>query len=152
MSAALLLFGVELGGFDRGWNVVEADEQRALHLPWYTQDDDETFAEQAMRALLASVGFTESASRSDGYWGRRLDAEDALGVTMVEREDRGRGTGYVLAAHEIRVEIGNISHIDMQLLEIERARARWEVRIAAAAGTLQLTPTEPARWTLTVAD
>ncbi len=81
---------------------------------WY--DESEGWRESAHRALLASVGFTETEWRIDGYFDRKREAEKQLGVELEEYGTDGY-RGYILAAAVHRADDYGAEEVDIAVPE-----------------------------------
>jgi hypothetical protein len=147
---AELSYGYRLQGSGGEWLVSEVHPEDSddwgLNLDWFDEDED-SFDETAGRRLLASVGFTETDWRVDGYHDRQRAAEERLGVQL-ER------TGYdaedlLLVTKQIGVYCGEAEAIDPAVLAAE-AGGDADVRLRSALAVLGLTPVQkqPA-WLLT---
>lgn len=76
-SSAYLAYGHDLGD-DFGGLEAHDEDYEPIWPAWYVDDDG--WEESAMVALLADAGFTETDKRAEGYWHRRKEATDALGI------------------------------------------------------------------------
>lgn len=142
----ILAYGYNLGGDDSGWEVAQADEYGGLTLDWLDEDDD--FAAEAEKRLLAAAGFTETDWQVDGYFAREKAAKEGLGVKF-ESYCSGDYPLYVLAAKVITVSRGYVEHIDMtELVEAPNVHG-WDDKLRGALEILGLTPKqESPRWLL----
>ena len=151
---AELSYGYRLQGSDGEWLVREVHPDDSdlwgLNLDWFDNEDgdEDNFDEAAKRRLLATVGFTETDWRVDGYHDRQRAAEDRLGVQL-ER------TGYeaedlLLVTKQIGAYLGNAEVIDPAILVAEGERGDADARLRSALAVLGLTPVqEQPAWLLT---
>lgn len=144
---AMLAYGYNLGGDDLGWNVQQVDADGLLKVDWPALDDD-GFQEAARQVLLASVGFTETDWRADGYFDRQRAAEARIGV-KIDSHCSGDYPGWFLATRIITVYRGDVSAVDFAALNAQAASENWNGRLAKALEALGLTPTaEHPQWLL----
>jgi hypothetical protein len=138
---ALLVYGYHLGGDDGGWLVEGAGEYGELpQLDWHDSEDDEAdFGTDVELRLLASVGFTETDWRADGYHDRERAAKARLGVTL-ETHCSGSYPGYLLIAKGITAHRGDVESIDFAELAAEVQQAGADAKLRAALDALGLTP------------
>lgn len=145
---AILLYGYNLGGCEGEWKVRETDEYGALVLDWYDWDHEDGFIGQAENRLLAASGFTETDWRADGYFDRRREAENALGVEF-GFYCSDNCPMYALATHMTTVSRGNIEQIDPDAMIRGPVEHGWDAKLRNALTVLGLTPTqEQAAWLL----
>ena len=121
-----------------GFGLGSRDDISTDQLPWFVEDDG--IVESAEKALLASVGFTETWTKGDkGYFDRKRDAEKRLGVEIV-----WTGTwdypGFVLAATKQEVEWSEVKPIDLAVPDGADEKLR---RAIAALPGLKLVNDEP---------
>lgn len=147
---AMLVYGYHLGSDDSGWLVEGVGEYGELPpLDWHDgESDDADFQGDAELRLLASVGFTESDWRADGYHDRERAARTSLGVEL-ESHCSGGYPMYLLIAKGITVYRGSVEEIDFAALQAEIQQADADTKLRAALDALGLQPTqaEP-RWLL----
>ena len=133
----ILAYGYNLGGDEGGWKIAEADEYGDWEPHWPDADDDPEGAVE--RFLLASVGFTETDWRADGYRDRKKTAQDQVGVQL-ESYCSGDYPMWLLAAHVITVYRGDVKEIDFAELMADRLQGEWDAKLALAIQTLGITP------------
>ncbi|MFG2845931.1 hypothetical protein ACGF12_22595 [Kitasatospora sp. NPDC048296] len=147
---ARLVYGYALGGDGDGWKVNQLDSYGALSVDWFNSEDKD-FAEAATTRLLASiVGFTETDWQIEGYFGRKQDAEDLLGIEIVVNGSC-EYPRYCLAMKVCSVEWGETEAFDFVALTAQAASEGWSDRLRKAMDTLGLT-TDQSRspqWILT---
>jgi hypothetical protein len=144
---AILAYGYDLGGAE-GWNLQGLGEYGEMPaLGWYDpENDDAGFEEAAMDTMLASVGFTETDWRADGYRDRKAAAQQRIGVELVSHCS-SEYPMYVLAAKSTTAWRGSPKLFDPA--ELGTVPAEWDDKLRAALAVLGLTPTqERARWVL----
>ncbi len=142
----MLGYGYDLGGDEGGWKVAEAGEYGEWMPSWSTEDGD--VREDAERRLLASVGFTETDWRAEGYYDRKRAASSRLGVEM-EAYCSGDYPMWLLAAAVITVYRGDCKVVDFAALEAQRVDDEWDAKLAAAVEALGIEPTQDGpRWLL----
>lgn len=153
---AMLMYGYHLGGDDAGWEVEETDEYGALdasQIPWVLDEEHEEgtdfdLVEEAGALLMASVGFTETDWRAEGYYDREKAAKAELGVT-IKTHCSGVTPMYVLAAHCVTARRGHVDEIDFEALSREVAEKAADAKLAAALQALGITPKQDnPRWLL----
>ncbi|MEO3856126.1 hypothetical protein [Acrocarpospora sp. B8E8] len=141
---AKLIYGYDLDGSSE-WKIEEVSEDGELKLSWFSQDWDDEDAEErdfiteAEKRLLASVGFTETDWRADGYFAREKEAAARLGVDF-EWYAYEPGA-VVLAAKVVEVDWGSIP-VDLAALTAEAAASDWDAKLDAACRALDMTPTQ----------
>lgn len=84
-ATGILTYGVDLGGERDGWKIQDVDRWEEWRPSWLKPDEDGDYAEasyedDAMRALLAAAGFTETDWEAEGYSARKRAAEQRVGV------------------------------------------------------------------------
>jgi len=136
----ILAYGYNLGGDEGGWQIAEAGEYGDWEPPWFPdEDEDNDFMSAAMRVLRASVGFTETDWRADGYFDRQRDADARIGVEL-ESYCSGDYPMWLLAAQVITVYRGDVQHIDFPSLLAAQVEGGWDTKLAAAVAALGITP------------
>ena len=132
-----LVYGYALGGDEDsdGWLIEEASEYGEWEPDWMGDDDLISAAEQR---LLASVGLTETDYMADGYYDRVREAKARHGVQFVSHG--GEYSCWALAAHEVRVEWGEVAELNFAELEAARVAGDWDAKLAAAVSALGVTP------------
>ncbi|MFD5610507.1 hypothetical protein [Kitasatospora sp. NPDC127060] len=146
---ARLVYGYALGGDSDGWKVNQLDSYGALSVGWFNGEDKD-FAEAATTQLLASsVGFAETDWQIEGYFGRRQDAEDLLGIEFVVTGSY-EYPSYCLAMKVRSVEWGETEAFDFAALTTQAASEGWSDRLRKAMDVLGLTTAQSApQWILT---
>ena len=134
----MLVYGYDLGGDEDGWQI--AEENIAAFLEWGSGEDGDLVEKGKVR-LLASVGFTETDWRADGYHERKKAAEERLGVEF-ESYCSGDYPMWLLAAHTVTVYRGDCKEIDFAALEKARTEGDWDAKLAHAIQVLGITPTQ----------
>lgn len=149
---AELYYGYSLGDDENGWEFAEVDDEdysSTPTMPWWDEDGDE-LSDQAMGVLLAASGFTETDSSADGYYGRRREAEAALGVTFEATGYQGGRTLLVAASREFAADCGESVEIDPALMSDATTNAAADEALANALRVLGITPKqEKPAWLLT---
>lgn len=137
----ILFYGYNLGGGEDEWHIEEAGEYGEWEPDWYDAEDEDgpDIVTAAENRLLASVGFTETDWRADGYFSRQAEAEARLGV-VVDSHCSGDYPIYFLAAHKITVRRGYAEEIDLTQLEASRVEQDWDGKLRAAVEALGITP------------
>lgn len=142
----MLVYGYDLGGPEDGWKVAEAGEYGEWMPSWSTEDSD--IITDAEKALMASVGFTETDWRAEGYFDREREAKARLGVEF-ESYCSADYPLWVLAACVITVYRGDAKEVDLAALEAQRTQEEWDAKLAAAVQALGIEPTQDGpRWML----
>jgi hypothetical protein len=86
-SEAIIAYGYALGSSEAGWAIKGVDVLDDFDPEWLSEDLD--FREGVEARLLAAVGFEETwatataAGTTDGYWKRRTEAEQEVGVKLI---------------------------------------------------------------------
>lgn len=114
-STGILAYGYNLGedfGFDYD------DDKPA----WY--DEDEGWADSAMIALRAAVGFTETDWRAEGFFDRQREADAKVGVS-IERYGCDGYCAFLLAAVCHRAGDYGGEEVDVTLPEGVEQRLMW---------------------------
>lgn len=145
MSAdGILAYGYNLGGDNDGWAIEETDEYGGWEPEW---SDGEEIAECMTARLLASVGFTETNWRAEGYYDRKREAEQKVPELVIYcSHDYPE---FVLAAFSVRVYQGHTQAIDFAALEQRRIEEDWDGRLRQALEVLGVTPKqEQPQWLL----
>jgi hypothetical protein len=124
-SDGLLVYGYDLGELD-DWEPA-----------W--QDEDEDFAESVMTRLLVASGFTETDWQVDGYFARKSEAEERLGVELVTHCSYDYPM-YVLGAAEFRAYRGYPKALDLAELSNPEVLSGWNAKLASALEVLEITP------------
>lgn len=134
---AKLVYGYALGGDEdsEGWQIVEAGEYGEWEPDWAGDDD---VMDAAEKRLLASVGFTETDYKIDGYHDRKRDAEARLGVKFALHG--GEWSCRALVTHEVSVEWGDTAELDFAELMAARVEGDWDAKLAHAVAALGVTP------------
>jgi hypothetical protein len=149
----MLVYGYNLGGGDGPWEVEGVDEYGEWSPSWLNPDPDNEdgggdVIEDAKKVLLASVGFTETDWRADGYFDRQRDAEARLGVEF-DSYCSGDYPMWLLAAHVITVYRGDVQEVNFAALEQARTEGDWDTKLAHAIQALGVTPKqERPKWLL----
>jgi hypothetical protein len=153
MSArAHLAYGYDLGtGED--FNAAERGEYGEPKLPWMPVDesgdsDYEDFGGEVGKRLLASVGFTETNWRAEGYYDREYEAQKRVGVEL-DYSGHSDYAGWVLiaAGSERSVTWSEVIALDVDELKFEDRLPGWSKRLADALAALGITPTQTApKW------
>lgn len=142
-SDGILVYGYDLGDdFDTP--------------PWYSdEDEDEGFAETAVAYLLEKSGlFTETDWEAEGYYKRKFEAENKVGVTIIYHCGYDYPM-YILAPKddhsEFRAYRGYPKYLEADHLNIpEEVRAEWDAKLEWALKELQMTPINKSpQWILT---
>lgn len=144
---AHLAYGYDLGNGE-GFKAAERDEFGGPHLPWLPVDEDEDadpadFGEELEKALLASIGFTETDWRAEGYHNRKRTAKQQLGVHL-HFSGGEESTGWVLVAtgSESSVDWDETMGLDPGELIRRPNRELWDTKLAYALTALGITPTQ----------
>lgn len=140
---AVLAYGFNLSDGD-DWLIKEVGEYGQPVIDWYDdrEEAEDGFVAQAETKLLISLaGFTETHWSADGYYDRKIDAEQRLGVGF-EHYCHGDYPMYVLAAHVITVRRGDSLLLDLNELATEPERQGWDAKLDAAVKALGITPTQ----------
>lgn len=134
---ARLVYGYALGGDadGEGWLIGEAGEYGEWEPDWIGEDDIISAAE---KRLMASVGFTETDYKADGYFDRAREAKAQLGVEFVSHG--GEYSCWALAAWKVTVEWGEVAMVDLAALMSERVDGDWDAKLAHAITALGVTP------------
>lgn len=145
-------YGYNLGDTDRGtgWEFAEVTDEDAgtPALPWWDENGD-SFGEQAMTQLLAAAGFTETDWRADGYYQRRREAEDRLGVEFENTGYEGARTLLVAKGTERTAYTSEATEIDPAAMTATATEA-MDAALAEALRVLGITPSQPKpMWLLT---
>lgn len=135
---AILAYGYDLCG--EPWKVREVGEYDELVVPWYDEDSDDDFVEQARERLLAAHGLT-GTWEDDGYYERKEQAQASAGVEF-ESYCSGDYPMYVLAAKSITVSRGHSEVLDLPALMAEPADQGWDDKLRQACEALGITPTQ----------
>jgi hypothetical protein len=136
-SSGILAYGYDLGGVEDGWNFPDLEYgQWAPPDVNEDQGDEFDFAEWAEKKLLLSVGVTED-DRSDGWFDRRKEAKELLGVEV------RHGGSYdhfrpMLVAWSKSGYGSEPRPIDFTELERRRVEEDWDGKLANAARVLEL--------------
>ncbi len=144
-SDAILAYGYDLGGGDEEWKIHQTDEYGSIRpdqFTWYDEDDEDgsvEFIEQAENRLLVASGFTETDWEVDGYFARKREAKERLGVKF-RTYCSGEDSMYVLAAKVITVSWGDSELLDLPALMSEPAENGWDEKLRAAIEVLGITP------------
>lgn len=150
-----LLYGYDLGGGARPWQLATADNPGGPGLVWYDPaavhadfpDFAIDFADQAHRQLLTAIGVRTDAEH-DGYELHELAAKHA-GV-HVERYSWEAAPSFVLTAHATTAYYDDPTCVDLLRLDRRRTAERWDDRLTAAARHLGLALHSPSpQWLLT---
>ncbi|ATY17133.1 hypothetical protein CU254_41900 (plasmid) [Amycolatopsis sp. AA4] len=138
---AILAYGYDLGGDERGWKVEETDDHGHPAIAWHDIDGDkDNFVEEATGRLLAALaGFTETDQHADGYHDRRKAAEKSLDVHIVRHGDPN-DTSYALATSSVSVEEGDSMPLNPAELFDPADLELRNRRLAAALAALGITP------------
>lgn len=145
-----LRYGVDLGSSE-AWRFAEVDHIGAPTLEWFDPSgrDDEDFAAQAHRVLLADSGI--ELGRAD--WGDLQDVALARLGVEVDRYGWRHGPGFVLATYAVTSYYDDPGELDLTDLERRRVADGWDRRLANALGRLGITPTVARpRWLLTAGE
>jgi hypothetical protein len=137
----VLAYGYNLSDGDE-WLIKEVGEYGQPKLDWYDdrEEAEDGFVGQAEAKLLIDVaGFTETDWRADGYFARKKAADALVGVEF-EHYCHSEYPMYVLAAHVITVHRGDSKLLNLGELAADPARQGWDVKLAAAAKALGITP------------
>ncbi|MEU8040901.1 hypothetical protein [Streptosporangium sp. NPDC049078] len=144
---AILAYGYDLGCGDE-WKFREVGEYGEPVLDWYDDEADDTFADQAEKRLLESVGFAEEWAPDNGYWDRKKEAETRLGI-KIETYCKDDYPMYVLAAKVITVSRGDVEILNLPALMDEPTEHGWDHGLRTALTVLGITPTqEQPAWVL----
>ncbi len=147
---AILAYGYDLGGGeDDQWRFEQVDEWGGPKLDWFSVDyeneseeDAPDFVEVAQARLLAQLaGFTETDWEVEGYFGRKREAEKQLGVEFVGYCS-DEFTLYMLAAHSITVNRGEVRMLDLAELQTMPQVGEWDRKLREACEALGITPTQ----------
>ncbi|SFQ31746.1 hypothetical protein [Amycolatopsis rubida] len=140
-AEAILAYGYDLGGDQRGWKVGETDDHGRPVIARHDIDGEEDkFVEEATGRLLAALaGFTETDQHAAGYHDRRKAARKSLGVHIVMHGDPS-DTSYALATSSIAVEEGDSMPLNPAELFDPADLEPWNRRLAAALAALGITP------------
>jgi hypothetical protein len=148
-SRAHLAYGYDLGTAE-DFKAAERGEYGSPKLPWLPVDEDgdsdySEFGEEIEKRLLASVGFTETNWRAEGYHDRKRIAEDRIGVEL-DFSGHSDYAGWVLIAKgsERDVEWSDAMTLDPAELAALPAHHGWPDQLAAALSALGITPTQTA--------
>lgn len=135
----ILAYGYDLGSPDE-WKVEGLAAYGELVRPWLpaVDEDGPDFAAAVEAALLATTGFTETDDRTDGYYRRRGEAADQLGV-QVETHCSDGSPMYLLVASDrcLTARRGFPKTVDPAWLADTAAA---DERLAWALGVLGLRP------------
>lgn len=143
---ARLVYGYDLGSSD-SWKVHQVGEYGELNLDWLGEDED--FVGAAQKRLLASVGFTETDWRVDGYHDRQRAAEKLVGAKIV-RTGSFEYSGHCLAFNVGRAEWSETDTIDFPALREQAVAEDWDGKLARAMAALGLTTDQAGpQWILT---
>jgi hypothetical protein len=135
---AMLAYGYDLCG--EPWKFREVGEYDEPVLPWYDEDSDDGFIEQAEARLLAAHGLT-GTWEDDGYYDRKEQAQARAGVEF-DSYCHGEYPMWLLAAKVITVYRGDSKVLDLPALMADPAEKGWDDQLAAAIETLGITPTQ----------
>lgn len=142
---AMLMYGYHLGS-DEQWEIQEVDEYGSIdygRIEWLADVDTEVeeidFREMVEERLLASVGFTETDWRAEGYYDRKKAAEARLGVTL-EDHCSGECPMWVLSACTITAYRGDMKSISFTELAERVMDEGMDAKLAAAVTALGMTP------------
>jgi hypothetical protein len=134
---AVLAYGYDLGSDDK-WKIHETGEYDEPVLPWYDEDSDEGFIEQAEARLLAAHGLT-GTWEDDGYYDRKEDAQERAGVEF-ESYCHSEYSMWLLATKVITVHRGDSKVLDLPALMAEPAEHGWDDKLRQACEVLGITP------------
>jgi hypothetical protein len=143
-ASAKLVYGYDLGGANNGWKVQQADEYGCLDvdaIDWVTEDDDFDFGGAAEERLLASIGFTDTDWRANGYHVRLSEAKERLGLEIVFYSHHDSSM-HALAAHVIEQGWSEGKVLDLTALAAMPEANGWDAKLAAAIEALGMTPTQ----------
>jgi hypothetical protein len=142
---AMLMYGYNLGSEEQGWEIQELDQYGGIdysRVEWLAHDEEAEeldFREMIDERLLASVGFTETDWKVDGYYDRQRAARARLGVTL-EDHCSGDYPMWVLSACTITARRGwveTVSFADLAQRVVDEAMGD---KLAAAIKALGMTP------------
>jgi hypothetical protein len=144
---AHLAYGYDLGtGED--FKAAERGEYGAPELPWLPADEDgdsdfSEFGDEVEKRLLASVGFTETNWRAEGYYDRKKEAEKRVGVEIAY-SGAPDYAGWILVAQgsERSVEWSETMPVDLDELTNRPSYEGWDTKLADALTALGITPTQ----------
>lgn len=134
---AKLVYGYALGGDEDsdGWLIAEAGEYGQWEPDWI---GDHGVVDAAKKRLLASVGFTETDYKVDGFFDRQREAEARLGVKFATHG--GEHSCRALVTYEVSVEWGEVAVLDFAELMAARVEGDWDAKLAHALAALGVTP------------
>lgn len=146
----ILAYGYNLSSGEKGWQIEEADETGRWTPPWSHQDRpvqslnelidrDWNLAANAAQTLLASIGFTEFDRRADGFYERRRQAQEKIGVALTRYCSRSFSS-WLLSAHAVIAVRGSVQTIDFPALDKLRVENGWDAKLTHAATALGITP------------
>lgn len=118
--------GILAYGYDLGDYFGERDDYDAPNPDWY--DETEGWSESAQIALLAAHGFTETDWQADGYFDRKREAEEAMGVA-IEHYCSCDYPMYLLAAKRQTAYRGDANPIDLTLPDNTDERLAWAIGV-----------------------
>jgi hypothetical protein len=155
-TSGSLLYGHDLGGGDKPWQLTTADTADGPGLDWYDpaaahadSANFADFADQAHRHLLAAIGVHTDPER-DGYELSELAAEHA-GV-QITRYSWEAVPSFVLTAHVTTAFYDTPTAVALLDLDRRRTAEHWDERLTTAARHLGLAPRSPSpQWLLTSA-
>jgi len=149
-AKAELHYGYHLGDEESGYEIAEVDDDAFgtdLTVPWWDEDGD-SFDEQAMAVLRASVGFTET-EYSEGFYERQREADARLDVEIERSGYQGGQFLLVVKGRELGAEAGDVVELDPAELTAKVDEAA-DAALADALRTLGITPKqEKPAWLLT---
>lgn len=155
-AEGILTYGISIGGEENGWKIQGVDRWEEWRPSWLkpAADDPEEYCEasyerDAMNALLAAAGFTETDKDADGYYERRDEAFKRVGVDFITHNTHGRWKQYILATFSFSADQYRVQGIDPDIIATAPTEL-WDGRIEDALRVLGIKPVqEKPCWLLT---
>lgn len=146
---AHLVYGYDIGGGDDEFRLHNLDEDGCLKVSWLGDDrDGDCDSEDIENRLLVAHGFTETEYWVPGFWDRKRQAEQEIGVS-IEYCGNDSYSSYLLAACKVTT-YGGPEAVDLIDLELQRVQGGWDRKLAWALEALEFLPKqEHPSWFLT---
>lgn len=152
---AILTYGIALGGEEDGWKIQGLDRWGEWRPSWLKPDEDDPeeyadadYADCAMDALLAAAGFTETDRQVDGYFERKGEAEQRLGVSFVSH-GHYNFRQFIIATFSMQANQTQARGIDPDIITTAPTEL-WNGQIQNALNVLGIKPVqEKPTWLLT---
>lgn len=151
----LLVYGVSLGGEEDGWKIQDLGRWETWRPSWLmpSEDDSEeyahsSYADDAMKVLLRAAGFTETDRDADGYYERKKEAEQRVGVSFVQH-GHYNFRQFIITTFHFSANQTRVQGIDPDIIATAPTEL-WDGRIQDALDVLGIKPVqEKPTWLLT---